>query len=176
MTPKEVVKRSKHLSLVLRHQPESVGLTLDEHGWVGVSDLLKAIPMTLAELEQVVAENNKKRFEFNQDKTQIRASQGHSVSVDLGYEEKVPPEVLYHGTSRNFLLSIKTVGLSKMQRHHVHMSADQDTALTVARRRTGPLVLTVMAGEMHRQGHKFYLSTNGVWLTDKVPAQFLQGL
>lgn len=173
MDAKTLVKTSKHLSKVLRHDPGSVGLTLDAAGWVSVSNLLSAMRLSMENLEQVVEDNNKKRFEFNEDKTRIRASQGHSVDVDLGYEAKVPPETLFHGTSTDLIPILYKEGLKKMGRHHVHLSVDFPTAQVVARRRPNPIVITVLAGEMHRKGFEFYLSTNGVWLTDIVPINFL---
>lgn len=169
MSKDPVVRRSKHLSLVLRHDPASVGITLDEAGWTDVPKLLTAMKMSREQLEEVVENNNKKRFEFSPDKSRIRASQGHSVDVDLGYEEKTPPERLYHGTSGTILHLLQQEGLKKMDRHHVHLSPDVDTALVVARRRQSPIVLEVSAQTMASEGHKFYLSTNGVWLTDHVP-------
>lgn len=169
MSKDPVVRRSKHLSLVLRHDPASVGLTLDAAGWVEVDKLLPAMKFTREQLDEVVNENNKKRFEFSPDGTKIRASQGHSVEVDLGYEEKAPPERLYHGSSKDILDVLLREGLKKMQRHHVHLSPDVATALIVARRRANPIVLEVFAQTMVSEGHKFYLSTNGVWLTEHVP-------
>ena len=168
-----IVHKSKHLSLVLRHKPESVGLTLDPAGWVSVQALLPAMHMSMEELEQVVADNNKKRFEFNADKTQIRACQGHSVDVVLGYDEKIPPDILYHGTSQDFHYAIMTEGLQKMQRHHVHLSADKETALIVARRRRSPIILKVDSSAMKLDEYKFFLSTNGVWLVENVPPKYL---
>lgn len=169
MSKDPIVRRSKHLSLVLRHDPTSVGLTLDAAGWVEVEKLLPAMRFTRAQLDEVVHENNKKRFEFSSDGKMIRASQGHSVDVDLGYEEKTPPTRLYHGTSKDLLDILMREGLRKMARHHVHLSPDVDTALIVARRRKNSIVLEVFAQTMVGEGHKFYLSTNGVWLTDHVP-------
>jgi len=168
-----LVKKSKHLSKVLRHSPESVGLVLDAAGWVAVALLLPAMKLSMDELEQVVAENNKKRFEFNADRTQIRASQGHSVEIDLGYTESVPPPVLYHGAPASVLTLIRFEGLKKMGRHHVHLSADTETAKTVGARRGKAVVLVVKARAMLDKGFKFYLSTNGVWLTDQVPPEFI---
>lgn len=177
MDPKILTRKSKHMSLVLRHDPASVGLTLDSAGWVEVDLFLAAMKMTRDELNAVVAENSKKRFEFSDDGFRIRASQGHSVEVDLGYEETLPPEHLWHGTSASALSAIQEKGLLKMDRHHVHLSVDEPTALNVARRRSGPSVmLRVRATEMHTDGHKFYVSTNGVWLTDHVPPKYLETL
>jgi putative RNA 2'-phosphotransferase len=172
------VKISKFLSLVLRHKPETISLRLDEAGWVNVADLLAALdahgrPVTRAELEETVATNDKKRFAFNEDGTRIRASQGHSVEVELDYAPAAPPAVLYHGTASRFLGSIFASGLVKGQRHHVHLSADTETALKVGQRHGKPVVLTVRAAAMQTDGHIFYLSANGVWLTDAVPPAYL---
>lgn len=171
-----LVRASKHLSLVLRHDPASVGLTLTEDGWVGVSDLLAALSGRLDRpmLDRVVAENNKKRFEFSEDGLRIRARQGHSVDVDLGYEPTVPPEFLYHGTAVSAFAAIRKSGLVKMGRHAVHLSADTATARNVGGRHGKPVVLVVCAGALHRQtGAEFFLTANGVWLTDQVPPGFI---
>lgn len=171
-----LVKRSKRLSYLLRHNPGDAGLTLDGAGWTPVADLLNALGWSRADLDVVVADNNKKRFEYDPTGARIRASQGHSVDVDLGYEAKEPPTTLYHGTSEPLLAVILTDGLLKMQRHHVHLSPDTETALVVARRRPKPVVLAVDAARMIAAGSKFYLSTNGVWLVDAVPARYLSRL
>lgn len=178
MTDKESIRTSKFLSLVLRHEPERVGLELDNAGWVGVTDLLDAvnrngISLGLDQLKHVVATNDKKRFEFSEDGQRIRARQGHSVEVDLQYEPQVPPELLYHGTPERFVESIRATGLNKGKRHHVHLSPDPQTATKVGQRRGYPVVLTIRAGDMHRQGHVFYRSANGVWLVDRVPVDFI---
>ncbi len=175
MNPR-LVKISKRLSFVLRHDPASVGLTLDFAGWIDTEILLKALHLSREDLEQIVAENTKKRFEFSSDGQRIRASQGHTIEIDLGYGETTPPEFLYHGTSEDSLSTIFTSGLLKMNRHHVHLSADQDTARIVARRRPNPTLLSVGAFAMSQAGHRFYLSTNGVWLVDHVPVIFLRKL
>ncbi|HZR17952.1 MAG TPA: RNA 2'-phosphotransferase [Verrucomicrobiae bacterium] len=179
MSPSETVRISKFLSLILRHEPERVGLKLDSAGWVGVSELLEAvnrngISLTLDQLKHVVATNDKKRFEFSEDGQWIRASQGHSIEVDLQYERQTPPELLYHGTPERFLESIRATGLNKAQRHHVHLSPDPQTAAKVDQRRGRAVVLTIRSGEMHRQGHVFYRSANGVWLVDHVPVRFIE--
>lgn len=178
MTDKEIIRTSKFLSLILRHEPERVGLELDNAGWVGVTDLLDAvnrngISLGLDQLKHVVATNDKKRFEFSEDGQRIRARQGHSVEVDLQYEPQVPPELLYHGTPERFVESIRATGLNKGKRHHVHLSPDPQTATKVGQRRGYPVVLTIRAGDMHRQGHVFYRSANGVWLVDRVPVDFI---
>jgi putative RNA 2'-phosphotransferase len=172
------VKISKFLSLVLRHQPEKIGLRLDEQGWTPVERLIEAsrengIEFTLEELQHVVANNDKKRFAFSPDGLLIRASQGHSIEIELGYEPAEPPEALYHGTAERFLTSIRQQGLIKGKRHHVHLSADVETAMKVGQRQGKPVALRVEAGRMRRDGLIFYLSENGVWLTERVPLQYL---
>jgi putative RNA 2'-phosphotransferase len=178
MTAKDEIRLSKFLSLILRHQPEKVGLKLDEAGWVGVTELLEVSarhghPMTLQSLQHIVATSEKKRFALSEDGQRIRASQGHSVEVELGYAPATPPALLYHGTVDRFLNSIRENGLIKGDRHHVHLSADTATASTVGARRGKPVVLTIDAAGMAREGLLFYLSANGVWLTDHVPARFM---
>ncbi|WP_412541347.1 RNA 2'-phosphotransferase [Longispora sp. K20-0274] len=167
----DVVRISKRMSKALRHQPERLGLTLDQAGWVPVEDLLAALHLTRDELDRVVAENNKKRFEVVGGR--IRASQGHSVEVDLGYEPAEPPVVLYHGTPTGNVAAILAQGLLKGNRHHVHLSQDTATAEQVGARRGRPVVLTVHAGRMAADGHVFFRSTNGVWLTEHVPAAYV---
>jgi putative RNA 2'-phosphotransferase len=165
---------SKFLSYVLRHRPDEIGITLDANGWVSVEELLAASerhgqPISRGELEHVVAHNTKKRFALSEDGARVRASQGHSVAVELGYEPSAPPEVLYHGTARHNLPSIRENGLDKGKRHQVHLSPDEETARTVGQRHGEVVVLRVRAGEMARAGFTFYRSANGVWLTDSVP-------
>ncbi|WP_038170790.1 RNA 2'-phosphotransferase [Verrucomicrobium sp. BvORR106] len=177
-SPKALTQTSKFLSLVLRHKPEEIGLVLDEAGWASTDELIDACNrhgprLDLSTLQLLVNTNEKKRFEFNADGSRIRASQGHSVEVDLGYTPQVPPAVLYHGTVEDFLDPIRSQGLVKGERHHVHLSADPAIARIVGTRRCKPVVLTVQASTMHTAGHPFYLSTNGVWLTDHVPASFI---
>ncbi len=175
---KQLVRDSKFLALVLRHDPGKIGIRLDPAAWVSVETLLAAAGahgrrISRARLDQVVAQNDKKRFEFDQTGTRIRASQGHSVPVELGYAPSEPPRVLYHGTATRFLASIFTDGLVPGKRHHVHLSADEATAVRVGTRHGRPAVLTVAAGRMRAAGHEFYRSTNGVWLTERVPAGYL---
>jgi putative RNA 2'-phosphotransferase len=170
---------SKFLSLVLRHKPQTIGITLDPEGWVPVEDLLAAAArhgrsITREQLDEVVATNDKKRFAFSPDSGLIRANQGHSVEVDLGLVPLEPPELLYHGTVERFLDSIREKGLVRGNRHHVHLSADRETAARVGQRRGQPVVLVVEAGRMQRDGHQFFRSDNGVWLTEAVPAIFLK--
>ncbi len=179
MNPEQTTRTSKFLSLVLRHQPETAHITLDAAGWVSVEDLLAGCAkarrtLSRADLEHIVATNAKKRFEFSADGTRIRASQGHSVEVDLNYESKEPPPILYHGTATRFLESIQLQGLLKMQRHHVHLSAETKMTLQVGTRHGKPVLLTILAADMHQSGHAFYLSTNGLWLVEQVPVQFIR--
>lgn len=179
MNEKQRTQRSKFLSLILRHEPERVGLSLDPAGWVDVGELLSACgkhgtPLTRPELEEIVATCNKKRFAFSEDKTRIRANQGHSVEVALGYTSQIPPAVLHHGTATRFLDSIRAEGLRKGERHHVHLSSDMETAVKVGQRHGKPAILTINAAVMHSAGMEFYQSDNGVWLTDQVPPEFIQ--
>jgi len=178
MTEKETIRTSKFLSLVLRHEPESVGLKLGDAGWIGVEELLQAVnqhgtPLTLDQLKHVVATSDKKRFAFSDDGLRIRASQGHSVEVDLQYEPQTPPDLLYHGTATRFLDSIRKEGLKRMERHHVHLSAETKVTMQVGARHGRPVLLTIRAGEMTRAGHVFFRSANVVWLVDQVPVQFI---
>jgi putative RNA 2'-phosphotransferase len=173
-----LVSVSKFLSRVLRHQPGRVGIELDRAGWVAVADLLAAcrahnFPLTREELEAVVRDNDKKRFAFDEDGTRIRASQGHSVRVELGYAPLAPPPVLYHGTASHLLASIRERGLVKGRRHHVHLSADAATAAKVGARHGEPHVIRVESERMHADGYEFYRSENGVWLAEHVPAKYL---
>ncbi|GGO81188.1 RNA 2'-phosphotransferase [Wenjunlia tyrosinilytica] len=179
MEEKRAVRISKFLSLVLRHDPGAVGIVLDDAGWVGVDDLMAACAakgrrFSRAELEHVVATNNKKRFAFCEDGTRIRASQGHSVEVDLGLERAVPPDVLFHGTGARTVPVIMREGLRPMSRQDVHLSADVRTALRVGARHGRPVVLAVDAAALGREGHAFRVSANGVWLTDHVPPERLR--
>ncbi len=171
---------SKFLSLILRHKPEVIGITLDEHGWARVDEVIAGIgqtrPMSMTILEEIVATDSKGRYAFNEDKTLIRANQGHSVHVDVELEEKAPPEVLYHGTGEKSVASIETQGLLPMSRLYVHLSTDVATATKVGQRHGKPVVFRVYAQAMVAQGHRFYVSRNGVWLTKLVPAEFLQKL
>ncbi len=170
---------SKLLSFVLRHSPETIGIRLDENGWTDVTELIAkcnqhghAIDLEL--LEHVVLTNDKKRFAFNDNKGKIRANQGHSVSVELNLEESYPPEYLYHGTVEKFMDEINKIGLQKMSRQHVHLSADRETAFKVGSRRGKPVILIIKSGEMVNKGFKFYLSANHVWLTETVPTQYIE--
>lgn len=178
---KQSIKLSKFLSLVLRHKPETIGLTLDEKGWAEVDTLInlakkKGIKINKLILEEVVANNDKKRFSFNEDKTKIRANQGHSITVDLALKPKQPPEYLFHGTATRFIDSIATKGLLKQQRNHVHLSADKATAIKVGQRHGKVVVLKIQAQKMYDAGFTFFLSNNQVWLTDSVPVKYIDFL
>jgi len=178
MHPKQIIRTSRKISLVLRHKPEAIGISLDENGWAGVDELLRLMtksgtPLTRPELETIVAENNKKRFRFNDDGTKIRANQGHSLKVDLQMKAVQPPTVLYHGTATTAVASILKTGLEKRKRQHVHLSHEQVTATQVGGRHGKPVILTVDAARMVTDGYLFYRSDNGVWLTDNVPPAYL---
>jgi len=169
---------SRYLSLILRHKPEVIGISLDEHGWADVEDLIAGIArdneFNMEILEEIVATDNKQRYSFNEDKTLIRANQGHSVPVDVGLEEKEPPELLWHGTGEKFVASIDVQGLIPKSRLYVHLSADEETAVKVGRRHGNPILYQVKTGLMYRDGYKFYQSVNGVWLTKDVPVEYLE--
>ncbi|MCU0829615.1 MAG: RNA 2'-phosphotransferase [Tabrizicola sp.] len=169
---------SRFLSLVLRHEPGKIGIVLDNQGWVAIDTLLSALPFPLERpaLEKLVRESDKQRFAISSDGAMIRANQGHSVSVDLGLAASDPPEVLYHGTVEKFLPSILAEGLVKGSRHHVHLSANIETAQKVGDRRGSAIILVVAAQQMVADGHRFFVSDNGVWLTEHVPAPYLTRL
>jgi putative RNA 2'-phosphotransferase len=174
----QLVRFSKFISLVVRHQPEKHGLTLDEHGWARIDDLIAVanragVPLTHAALQQIVADNDKQRFAISADGRAIRARQGHSIAVDLELTPLEPPEQLFHGTADRFVPSIRAQGLLRRSRQHVHLSADAATAVKVGQRHGRPVVLTVASGPMHRDGHRFYQAENGVWLVDAVPVAYL---
>ena len=168
---------SKFISLILRHKPEVIGISLDEHGWANVDELIAGIsktqPIDMAILEQIVAEDEKQRYSFNEDHTLIRANQGHSIPVDVELEEKEPPEYLYHGTGEKYVASIEAQGLIPKSRLYVHLSPDADTARRVGQRHGKPVIFAVKSGEMYRDGMKFYRSVNGVWLVKEVPRRYL---
>ena len=178
VTDAALTRLSKFLSLVLRHAPERAGVVLDAAGWAEVDALIAGarragVALDRARLERVVRDNDKQRFAFSPDGRRIRASQGHSVAVDLGLTPEAPPETLYHGTAARHLDAIRREGLRPGRRTHVHLSADAATAASVGRRHGRPVVLGVAAGAMHRAGHAFVRSANGVWLTDAVPPEYL---
>ena len=178
MDKRRQVKISKFLSYVLRHRPESIGIRLDSGGWADVSELLRGAEQNgfrigIDELSVVVKESDKKRFSFSEDGLRIRANYGHSIAVNLGYKPSVPPDVLYHGTAAKNLKAIRVGGLTKGNRQYVHLSPDSDTAMGVGRRHGKPIVLKVESGRMHSDGHEFYLSSSGIWLTEYVPPEYL---
>ena len=178
MTPQQLKRNSKFLSLVLRHKPEIIGIELDEEGWTSVDVLLSKLEsrgrgLTRAELDEVVRNNDKQRYAFDESGERIRATQGHSVSVSLSYEYVEPPEQLYHGTPEMFVASIRREGLTKQQRHHVHLHEDRKVAQTVGGRRGKPVLLIIESQKMYEAGFQFQVTPNQVWLTDSVPPEFL---
>ena len=168
---------SKFISLILRHRPEVIGITLDEHGWASVDELLAGIsrtrPLDMAGLEEIVRTDEKQRYSFNADRTKIRANQGHSVPVDVELQPVTPPALLYHGTGEKFIPSIEARGLIPKTRLYVHLSGDYDTARKVGARHGSPRVYQIDAARMTADGYVFYRSVNGVWLTKQVPPQYL---
>ena len=168
---------SKFISLILRHKPEVIGITLDEHGWANVDELIRGIAkdrsFDMDMLEEIVRTDEKQRYSFNEDKTLIRANQGHSIPVDVELEQKAPPEILYHGTGEKYAASIDAQGLIPKSRLYVHLSSDAETAKKVGSRHGRPVIYTVASGQMAADGYAFYLSVNGVWLTKEVPAKYL---
>lgn len=179
MNEKRQTGISKFLSLILRHQPEKIGLTLEKDGWVIVKDLLAAsakngFAFSLDELKTVVADNDKKRFSFDDTGARIRANQGHSTSVEINFERKFPPAILYHGTAEKNVPAILEKGLRKMKRHHVHLSEDRETARKVGIRYGKPVIFEIDTKTMTEENFQFYVSANGVWLAEEVPAKFLK--
>lgn len=175
MKDKEV---SKFISLILRHKPETIGISLDEHGWASVEELIAGVnrshhTLDMERLERIVTEDEKQRYSFNEDKTLIRANQGHSIPVDVELEEVTPPEIQYHGTGEKYTASIDEQGLIPKSRLYVHLSGDTETAKKVGTRHGKPVIYNVKSGDMHRDGIVFYRSVNGVWLTKTVPPQYL---
>ena len=178
MTRKEEEKISKFLSYVLRHKPETIGLKLDAYGWASIEELIRnsneyGTLLNLEILSNIVQSDEKSRYSISENGKNIRANQGHSVEIDLNLPTSVPPLYLYHGTSIDRIESIKSKGILKGERHHVHLSTEIDTALSVGKRHGKPHFFVVNAKAMHNDGHKFYLSDNGVWLTDHVPSKYL---
>ncbi|MCP4655535.1 MAG: RNA 2'-phosphotransferase [bacterium] len=176
---KLLTRRSKFLSLILRHDPGRIGLSLDPGGWASLSELVAragehGVELSEELVREVVATNTKQRFSLSDDGTRIRANQGHSIGVDLDLSPKIPPATLFHGTAARFVDSIRRQGLLRMRRRHVHLSADEQTALAVGRRHGKPVVLRVRSGAMHERDFRFFLSENGVWLTETVPPNFLE--
>ncbi len=176
---KDLKKTSVFMSLILRHKPDAIGISLDEHGWANVAEFMEGINRTegyyidMETLEEIVRTDNKQRYSFNEDKTKIRANQGHSINVDVELKECEPPEQLFHGTGEKFVASIRKEGLIPKSRLYVHLSKDKETALKVGARHGKPHIFFVHSGKMYRAGYKFYLSENGVWLTKSVPPEYL---
>lgn len=178
MKDENLTRISKFLSLILRHDPGRIGLALDAQGWASVEELIArageaGCPLTRSLIERIVSTNDKRRFAISTDRRLIRANQGHSIAIDHGLPTISPPETLYHGTATRFLASIRRRGLVPGDRLHVHLSSDETTALAVGRRHGRPVVLNVRSGAMHAAGLAFYRSENGVWLTDRVPPEFV---
>ena len=177
MSKNKLTKISKFLSLILRHKPHTIGLTLDAQGWASISELIEKarshIPLTKELIKQVVSTNDKQRFKISDDGLMIRANQGHSIKVDLKLSPKRPPTVLYHGTATRFMDSINQQGLKPQQRHHVHLSTEVTTATAVGQRYGEVVILEIDAEAMYRKGYTFFLSDNNVWLTEHVPPQYL---
>lgn len=168
----------KYIALILRHKPETIGISLDEHGWADVQKLIEGIrkdyDFDMSMLEQIVSNDKKQRYSFNEDKSLIRANQGHSIPVDVELEKKIPPEVLYHGTAVKYEVSIDKQGLIPKSRLYVHLSADIETATLVGKRHGNPVIYKVLSAEMQKSGYSFYQSVNGVWLTKQVPVEYLE--
>jgi putative RNA 2'-phosphotransferase len=172
---------SKFISMILRHKPEEIGITLDEHGWANVDELIAGIAKQykgfgMSELEEIVRTDNKQRYAFNEDKTLISANQGHSIPVDVELEEKEPPIVLYHGTGEKYVSSIDAQGLKPKSRLYVHLSKDAATAVNVGKRHGEPVVYAIDTAKMYQDGFKFYESANKVWLTKLVPTKYMMKL
>jgi len=171
---------SRFISLILRHKPEVIGITLDEHGWADVDDMIAGINQSgkykidRDTLDEIVRTDEKQRYSYNEDHTLIRANQGHSIPVDVELEKVEPPEFLYHGTGEKFTASIDKQGLIPKSRLYVHLSPDEETAVKVGRRHGKPVIYLVRAGNMKRDGYAFYRSVNGVWLTKEVPVKYLR--
>ena len=179
ISDKQITHISKFLSLVLRHQPETIGIQLDQSGWIDITELIEkannyGIKFDREILNHIVATNSKKRFAFNDTLDKIRASQGHSIEIELGYTNQKPPEILFHGTGEKFVQSILETGLEKRSRQHVHLSSDLNTAIKVGQRHGKPFVFKVLAEQMYSDNFQFFISANGVWLTDNVPTKYLK--
>ncbi len=179
MDEKQTKKISKFLSLILRHKPETVGVKLDENGWTDIEILLQKMNLAKTKidrnlLDHVVSTNDKQRFAISECKQRIRASQGHSLKIDLNYSPISPPETLYHGAPENVIPLIRESGLKKMQRHHVHLNAAAKPCIHVAARYGKPVVVEIAAAKMNADGFEFFLSKNQVWLTEHVPPEYIK--
>ncbi len=172
------IETSRFISLVLRHKPEVIGIKLDRHGWAKVSELIAGVnkthPLDLDMLEEIVKTDDKQRFSFNEDKTLIRANQGHSIKVDVQLEAKIPPDILYHGTGEKYVNSIDQAGLLPKSRLYVHLSKDKETARKVGSRHGKAVIYEIDTQTMVKDGYQFYLSVNNVWLTKEVPVKYLK--
>ena len=176
-----IANLSKFIAYILRHNPSGVGIQLDKNGWANVAELIDGINKSGRKIDkttliQVVTEDEKMRFSFNADASKIRANQGHSIDVDIELDESSPPDTLYHGTATKYLNSIKQFGIQKRTRNYVHLSIDEYKAIKVGLRHGDPIVLTINSAAMYKDGYKFYLSANGVWLTDYVPVKYITNL
>jgi putative RNA 2'-phosphotransferase len=174
----DLTRASKYIALLLRHKPEDGDLTLDSHGWCDSKALVKAVArknngFTFEDLEKIVATDEKTRYSFNENKTKIRANQGHSINVDVELKKDTPPDVLYHGTASKSLNLIFKDGLKPMSRLYVHLSKNIETATKVGTRHGTPIILSVDTKQMALDGYEFFISENGVWLTKEVPAKYL---
>ncbi len=169
---------SRFISLILRHKPETIGICLDEHGWAKVDELIAGIaktrPFDRQMLEEIVRTDGKQRYSFNEDKTLIRANQGHSIPVDVELEQKQPPDILWHGTGEKYVASIDEQGLLPKSRLYVHLSGDYETAVKVGSRHGKLVIYEVNTRQMQADGYVFYRSVNGVWLTKHVPVKYLK--
>ena len=180
MKKEDDISLGKFISLILRHRPEKIGITIEKQGaWANVSELIGGMNkvgknIDINTLERIVKENNKQRYSFNEDHTKIRANQGHSIPVDVELEKKEPPKVLYHGTGSRFVKSIQEQGLLPMERLYVHLSTDVETATNVGKRHGTPVIFQVNAEHMQKDGYDFFQSVNGVWLTKEVPVKYLE--
>ncbi|MFT4072729.1 MAG: RNA 2'-phosphotransferase [Dysgonamonadaceae bacterium] len=178
MTEQDKKRISKFLSLILRHEPDKIGLNLDVNGWANVKELIEKSKkhryhFSMEELTEVIETNDKQRFSLNEKRTKIRANQGHSININLALSPSEPPEYLYHGTATRFLSSIMEEGITKGSRQHVHLSKDKETATKVGSRHGKVIVLTIMTSQMYKDGILFYQSDNGVWLTDYVDVKYI---
>lgn len=177
MISKEDMRISKFMSLILRHKPEEIGLRLDKYGYINTLDLIKGLnkrgyKITISDIERIVAEDDKQRYSFNDDESKIKANQGHSIEVNLDLQAIEPPKVLYHGTATRFSGSICEEGIKKQSRQYVHLSADIDTAAKVGKRHGELIIFKIDSWQMYKDGYKFFLSENKVWLTDYVPIKY----
>lgn len=169
---------SKYIALILRHKPETIGISLDENGWANVDELIAGIaktqPFDMDMLEEIVRTDNKQRYSFNEDKALIRANQGHSIPVDVELEKITPPDILYHGTATKYEAAIDEQGLIPKSRLYVHLSKDVETAINVGKRHGKPVIYQIDSKRMQEDGYDFYCSVNGVWLTKSVPIKYMK--